>query len=373
MATLFGFIKCADTWEVSNLFCIYNRAIRRFGVRMLARFGPAIANLIETWLRLSEAREEHHTEPYTPWFLSMRSSGNLDFPDYDGLYTYIVAGTYEAAQAFNLASPATEQVTEERLSPDERGVLRLYNILFRPFLNIPDPQTAEWMRFGFYSCRNLDERKLLAQMYLQLADSGASLSAIARAWRTSSLPDLFHKHGINPTPYLHPLTRLSPPKRDEMGIYRLIAEVSHALSGCFCACFQQQRHDSAEQRMYCRGDKYETHLSLESAGDYGFHGASPWERWQLLNSYRHVFRQPRFNAREMLAARRDAADPGALEDYLDWLLPGFRRQIANFVLADAMFPRLRVRVQFSDGRPYCCCVVHETYRPPGLCGGLYVS
>ncbi|AEO64587.1 uncharacterized protein THITE_2110883 [Thermothielavioides terrestris NRRL 8126] len=158
-----------------------------------------------------------------------------------------------------------------------------------------------------------------------------------------------------------------------MGIYRLIAEVSHALSGCFCACFQQQRHDSAEQRMYCRGDKFETHLSQESAGDYGFHGASPWERWQLLNFYRHVFRQPRFDAREMLAARRDAADPGALEDYLDCLLPGFRRQMANFVLADAMFPRLRVRVRFPDGRPYCSCVVHETYRPPGLCGGLYVS
>jgi hypothetical protein len=81
---------------------------------------------------------------------------------------------------------------------------------------------------------------------------------------------------------------------EERGIYRLIAEINHTLSGQFCYCFMS--------KSYCH-PKFETHLSRESDGDYGFHGTNTWERWQLLNFYKHVFSRPSFDAWEMQEAK----------------------------------------------------------------------
>jgi hypothetical protein len=146
------------------------------------------------------------------------------------------------------------------------------------------------------------------------------------------------------------------PPVDEFGIYRLMAEVRHALSGCYCPCF----------RSACQfHSKYETLLSKESEGDYGFHGANAWERWQLLNFYSYVFAHPDFNACKMQEAKRNL-NPEALDEYLNSVVPDFRRKIRNEYLADAMFPKLRARVTFPNGRPQCDCVIHSTLTSEGL-------
>jgi hypothetical protein len=132
-----------------------------------------------------------------------------------------------------------------------------------------------------------------------------------------------------------------------------MAEVSHTLSGRFCNCFRPQGP--------CH-PKHETHLSRESDCEYGFHGTNAWERWQLLNFYNHVFQHPRFDARQMQQAKRDLA----LERYLDALVPNFRRKMGHMYLADAMFPKFRGNLGFSDGRPLCYCIVHDAAASEGL-------
>lgn len=147
-----------------------------------------------------------------------------------------------------------------------------------------------------------------------------------------------------------------PPPMDDFGIYRFIGEVRHALSGHYCPCF----------RSACQiHSKYETLLSKETEGDYGFHGANTWERWQLLNFYAHVFSHPAFDPRKMQDARRDA-NPEALENYLNTLVPNFRRKIGHWFLADGLFPKLKNRIRFPHGRPQCDCIIHTTLVPRGL-------
>lgn len=73
---------------------------------------------------------------------------------------------------------------------------------------------------------------------------------------------------------------LQLPNNDEFGVYRLRAEVNHAVSGRYCYCHKPKH--------YCH-PKGETRLSIESDTDYGFHGTFAWERWQLLNFYNHIF------------------------------------------------------------------------------------
>ena len=87
--------------------------------------------------------------------------------------------------------------------------------------------------------------------------------------------------------------------------------------------------------------------------------------WQLLNFYNHVFKHPDFDPRKMLQAKR-SEDKEALEVYLDRLVPNFRKNIGNIYLADAMFPRLKNRIEFRSGRMACYCVLHDTVAPEGL-------
>jgi hypothetical protein len=160
--------------------------------------------------------------------------------------------------------------------------------------------------------------------------------------------------GIDITPFG---ASLKKPSVDEFGIYRLMAEVKHALSGHYCRCFIRAcQHHS----------KHETHLSKESEGDYGFHGVNPWERWQLLNFYSDIFAHPNFDAQKMQDARRND-DAEALERYLDTLVPNCRNKIRNVYLADGLFPKFRAKLIFRDGlRPPCLCVVHSTLTSEGL-------
>ncbi|KAG0645697.1 NADPH-dependent 1-acyldihydroxyacetone phosphate reductase [Hyphodiscus hymeniophilus] len=146
------------------------------------------------------------------------------------------------------------------------------------------------------------------------------------------------------------------PGLNERGIYRFIAEINHALSGRFCYCFMKKPK--------CH-PKFETHLSHESEGDYGFHGTNTWERWQLLNFFKYVFDRPGFDARKMQEAKRHP-DRDRFRQYLETLVPDFQKKIGNRILGDAMFPKLEASVRFPYGRPECCCVMHNTIDPEGL-------
>ncbi|MAD85002.1 MAG: hypothetical protein CL912_18745 [Deltaproteobacteria bacterium] len=196
----------------------------------------------------------------------------------------------------------------------------------------------------------------LAKLYVQLAKSGASLGEIAKAYEVKTLPILMRCNGLQPSIIQAKGVSFHRPDLEDLGIYRLIAEVKHTLSGHFCYCHLQKK--------YCH-PKFETHLSQESDGDYGFHGTNTWERWQLFNFYKYVFRHRNFSPRKMQEAKRHP-DKEKLDQYLDSLVPGFRKDIGNRVLGDLMFPKLKAAVRFPDGRPPCWCVMHDTIAPEGL-------
>lgn len=55
-----------------------------------------------------------------------------------------------------------------------------------------------------------------------------------------------------------------------------------------------------------------------------------------------------------------------LDQYLDSLVPDFRKNIGNRVLGDFLFPKLGAGVHFPSGRPPCWCVMHDTIASEGL-------
>jgi hypothetical protein len=116
-----------------------------------------------------------------------------------------------------------------------------------------------------------------AKLYLQFVESGASIDD---AYESGSLSVLMKSRGLDLLFFEANRILFHYPNREERGIYHLIAEVNHTLSGHFCNCVMS--------KSYCH-PKFETHLSRESGGDYEFHGTNTWERWQLPNFYKHVF------------------------------------------------------------------------------------
>ncbi|KAL3422702.1 hypothetical protein PVAG01_06858 [Phlyctema vagabunda] len=248
------------------------------------------------------------------------------------------------------------------LSESEKEILKLYSMLYRDFNNIPDSLTSIWFDFGFCFCRNHDQRKKLAKLYIQLVENGASIAALASAYESRTFSSFMNARGQDLSYFEANGILFHQPDVDELGIYRLIAEVNHTLSGCYCFCWRPKE--------YCH-PKFETRLSRESDGDYGFHGTNPWERWQLLNFYKYVFQHPRFDAKAMQKAKRHPETHktagSQLERYLNELIPDFRRKVGNSVLGDAMFPKVKAKVEFPYGRPRCLCVIHNTVAPEGLC------
>ncbi|KAL8667563.1 MAG: hypothetical protein Q9168_007224 [Polycauliona sp. 1 TL-2023] len=191
---------------------------------------------------------------------------------------------------------------------------------------------------------------------MYLARSPATLSQIAQAFQDDSLAALMKSNGIDlsmlESQGIYP--RAPPP--EDIGIYRFMAEIKHALSCSYCLCSTSKCPQHS---------KYESILDNESESNYGFHGANTWERWQLLNFYGYVFNQPAFDPRDMQAAERDR-DRNALESYVDGLVTDFRRKMSNLFLADPMFPKLRAEFQIRSGRYVCDCVFHGVGVPEGL-------
>lgn len=353
----FGFNNCAERYDVAKLLCFYTHMTSKLstnGVQVgvdegnLGDYMAVVAELIQY-----EGKETYHDCPCFTWFLHRRSFIDCVIPNWAGDFAYQAAALRRLEHALSI---------EERdddvhpLSISEREVLTLYSILFRDFNNIPGPLTSKWLKFGFCFCTNRGQSMELAKLYVQLAKRGASLEEIARAYEEKTLPTLMRRRGLNISTFQAKGIAFHRPDLEELGIYRLIAEVNHALSGRFCYCHLPKRN--------CH-PKFETHLSRESDGDYGFHGTNTWERWQLFNFYKHVFGHQNFDARKMQEAKR-YPDKEKLDQYLDSLVPDFRKNIGNRVLGDIMFPKLKAGVKFPNGRPPCWCVMHDTIAPEGL-------
>lgn len=172
---------------------------------------------------------------------------------------------------------------------------------------------------------------------------------ITAAWKTSTIPALLRLHQIQV-----PNLRINRPDAGDFGTYRIVVEVYHTLSGMYCACFRSRQ---------CHL-KHESHLSIESDIEYGFHGTNPWERWQLLNFYKHIFEHRNFDAERMQQAKRQGKE--AFENYIETLVPQYRRKIANWILADAIFPKLGGRLKCHGGTFNCYCVLHHAWVPERL-------
>ncbi len=353
----FGFNNCAEGSDVAKLLCFYTHVTSKLGVNgvqvgldsgNLGDFMAVVAELIKYL-----GKDTYHDCHCITWFLHHRSFKDLVIPNWAHDFQY-QAAAFERIE-HELSSEKWDDDVKN-LSTSEREVITLYSILFRDFNNIPGPLTSQWLKFGFCFCTNHSQSTELAKLYVQLSERGASLEEIARAYEENTLSILMKRKGLNISTFQAKGIAFHRPNVDELGIYRLIAEVNHTLSGRFCYCHLQKEN--------CH-PKFETHLSLESDGDYGFHGTNTWERWQLFNFYKHVFDHPNFDARKMQEAKRDP-DIEKLGLYLDSLVPDFRKNIGNLVLGDLMFPKLRARLTFHNGRPPCYCVMHDTVAPGGL-------
>ncbi|TVY35196.1 hypothetical protein LSUB1_G005388 [Lachnellula subtilissima] len=356
----FGFNNCAERHDVGNLLCFYTHMTSKLSTNGVqvgvdeGNLGAYLAFVVE--LIQLEGKETYRDCTCFTWFLHRRSFIDCVIPNWAGDFAYQAAALRRLEYALSIEDRDDDA---HPLSTSEREVLALYSILFRDFNNIPGPLTSKWLQFGFCFCTNRGQSMELAKLYVQLAKCGASLEEIARAYEEHTLPILMRRRGLNISLFKAKGIAFHRPDLEELGIYRLITEVSHTLSGRFCYCHLT--------RGYCH-PKFESHLSRESDGDYGFHGTNTWERWQLFNFYKHVFGHPNFDARKMQEAKRNP-DKEKLDQYLDSLVPDFRKNIADTVLGDIMFPKLKAGVRFPNGRPPCWCVMHDTIAPEGL--GLF--
>lgn len=352
----FGFNNCLNSGEVANLLCFYGHMTSKLRIKGV-QVGVDKGNLGDYMEVFAELTQHNRKDSYCDcpcftWFLDRRSTG-FEIPNWEVSYAYQIFGLREAERALSLEARDDEV---DPLSAAEKDILSLYSMLFRDFNNIPGPLSLKWFNFGFCFCTNHGQRMELANLYLQLVKSMSSIGDIARAYESESLSALMKSKGLDLSFFEANGILFHRPGLEERGIYRLIAEVNHTLSGRFCYCFMSKSN--------CH-PKFETHLSRESDGDYGFHGTNTWERWQLLNFYKHVFDRPGFNARKMQEAKRNS-DRDKLGQYLDSLVPDFQKKIWNRVLGGAMFPKLNACVRFPHDRPECCCVMHDTIAPEGL-------
>ena len=262
----FGFNNCGERYDVAKLLCFYTHMTSKLSTNVL-QLGVDEGNLddymtVFVELIQSEGKEAYHDCPCFAWFLQRLSFLDCVIPNWAGDFAYQAAGYRRAEHALSIEDRDDDV---HPLSPSEKELLNLYSILFRDFNNIPGPLSSKWLAFGFCFCTNRSQSMELAKLYVQLAKCGASFEEIARAYEERTLPILMRRRGLNVSTFQAQGIAFHRPDLEELGIYRLIAEVNHTLSGHFCYCHIP--------KPYCH-PKFETHLSRESDGDYGFHGTN---------------------------------------------------------------------------------------------------
>jgi hypothetical protein len=372
----FGFNNCEDSTGVLNLLCLYGVALAAAGrtVATMQRHveDDSLGNWLERFCQLHRAAAQvANTDeaPWVTWFLERRSSPTASFPIPNrDKATYEIWDTAWRAtmRLFDLASRFAGGWTPSEAQWD---IVDLYVAIQPAVGQLPDVYCAAWTKFGFCYCKSHSQRAALARRYLELAFSAATFDDIVSAYETASLADLMRAHGIDVSDLeTRGTSWLSAPSPCEYSVHRLMIGVEHALSGRFCPCFR------VAQSRRCHA-RFESHLDDEAGAHFGFHVTGSWERWQLLNFYKHVFRLPGFEVRDMAGAIcAEGAGREGLQEYLDMLVPGMRGKIFDPHRATLAFPRLgdRLRARTEDGRvvPHhhlpCKCRVHDVLGPPGI-------
>lgn len=368
----FGFNNCKTASEVLDLACLYETMLSKNlqAVSMLQQHLEAgcLRKTMEKFCQLERhlAQITHSDEcPCVTWFLDCLSPESFIIPNRDkAKYDIWVIAMASAIESLGL----THRVENGyKLNESQGDVFNLYLEIQPNIRLVPDIYSSSWLKFGFCYCKSFSQRAELAQQFLLLASSSATFDDIVSAYETSSLSGLMRTHGINISKLEIQGVRLRRPPPCEYSVHRLIVGVEHALSGRFCDCF---RVDAGRDcHVY-----YETHIDGESDTNFGFHLASSWERWQLLNFYKHLFHLPGFDPRSMAEATEDL-DPVKLETYLDTLVPHMRRKISDRNRTNIMFPRLRNRLRGRtlDGQIIshfhlpCNCKEHDVMGPSGIC------
>ncbi|KAI1875489.1 hypothetical protein JX265_004547 [Neoarthrinium moseri] len=372
ICSTFGFKHCKTRLEVLDLVCLYSTILSRTcpAVKSLQEY-LATGNLSDFMKQFCQL--ERHVAQITKkdecacvtWFLERQSSIEpLPIPDSDtASYSIWVNAIADAIDSLDLALRFDNGY---KLNEAETDVFHLYVTIQPGVWLVPDAYSSSWIEFGFCHCRSFAQRAELARRYIALARSDATFDDIVAAYEFRSLADLMRTHGIDISELERQGIRLHRPPPCEYAVYRLMIGVEHALSGRYCSCFR------VREGRRCHA-YFETHIERESDTNFGFHLTSSWERWQLLNFYRHLFRLPGFDPRRMAEAAEDA-DRGCLEIYLDSLVSNMRMKISDRNRSNLLFPRLKDRLQattragesVSHFHNPCECKVHDVMGPPGI-------
>ncbi|TQW08341.1 HIT/MYND zinc finger-like protein [Cordyceps javanica] len=366
----FGFNNCAEVSEVLNLVCLYDTLFRRVRPAVPAlqeeleagTLGHFVTEFCELEREVARLR---NTQPCgcVSWFLRYGSSEAFPIPSREKEhYDIWVVAWNRAVECLGVEKRVEN---EQQFTRPQRDVINLYMSIQPSLWRIPDATSPTWIQFGFCHCKSFSQKLQLAGCYLALACSGATFDDIVSAYETSSLAVLMQARGVDISALESQGILPCRPNPCEYSVFRLMISVEHALSGRFCDCFR------LHQQRECHRP-FETHLARDSDTNFGFHLTSSWEKWQLLNFYKYIFRQPNYDVRRMLQATEDA-DLDALETYLDTLDPGMRKRLHVRHRANLLFPRLkdRMRTLTMDGSVVhahlpCECKLHEVIGPPGL-------
>ncbi|KAI0474924.1 hypothetical protein GGR56DRAFT_643744 [Xylariaceae sp. FL0804] len=363
----FGFNSCFDGHEAERLICLYYNVIRGCRSPMTLLQGlldtGALGNFLEYHCSLGQLKNPQSTCSCEPWFLDVRSSDLFPIPSASDQ-------PYRWSHAIKTALASLSGIHDKRaLTRSEAEVLKLF-IRIQPTLGqLPDIKTSTWINFGFCYCTTHSQRQELANVYRCLAKSDATFNDIVLAYDDSAIDELMVAHGIDISALRRQGIAFTKPPASEYPVFRLMVGVDHALSGQHCNCFIVKNDWSCH--IY-----YESHFDIEVDVGYGFHLSTPWERWQLLNFYRSLFRHPEFDFRAMAAAK-NKKERGSLERYIDTLVPDMRKKLyANDRLGNhLLFPNLdgRIEVKYeAAGEPHahisCDCSIHDV---GSAAGGLH--
>lgn len=341
MSTVFGFRNCETRVDAENLLCLYRNMV----------LGKRIGALLQTWIDrgtlVAKIEDMIGAGPGKrpachQWFLSsneMVQEGESRLP------AYVECGFI---RAFDLLVPESDSAGNYRgrdISHPEHEVLWLYALLLRDFWKVPGKSQSAWLDFGFCYCRD-DEWKIRMRLaYVELATL-ASLEEIASFWDSQNqLDGLFTQKKIGITDFKREGIVFGRPTRMDLGVCRPILEIDHVHRGTICA--------SGHALKQCSRDFPESCLSLETVGDYGFKGLNPWEHWQMMLLDQELFNAPKFDAREMLAARR-SADNMALTNYIEKMV-----DVEKYWNKDIFFPQVRIRLDWDRSQmPLYYCISH---------------
>jgi len=368
----FGFSKTVSRSETALLVCLYDTIITtcRKSVHIIQKALEAgrLGDMLLQYCQhlIDKAGGQSECDCIT-WYLDQGADQLFLEPAVDGdPYSIRVTGFTKALELLHVPLP-TGGSEGPKFNLAQLDVLYLFAVIHPSVWQLPGIYSSAWINFGFCYCKSYSQRKELANRYLDLACSAATFDEIVSAYKTHTMADLMRSHGINTSSLEGQGIMPRTPSACQFAVYRLMTGVEHALSGRYCECFKMREGRRCHQY-------FETHLDSEADTGYGFHLSSSWERWQLLNFYKHVFGLPGFDPQTMASAK-ESGEKGGLEKYLDTLVPDTRGKLFDRRRAENLtFPRLGGRLEgytvagerIPHFHSHCQCKRHDVVGPPGI-------